>query len=53
MEDADDAQLRRLLPNLPAPGPLRLGNPLAPDNTDTGFETDSDMMEMCDIPEIL
>ncbi|GLI62117.1 hypothetical protein VaNZ11_004653 [Volvox africanus] len=28
-------------------------NPLAPDDTDTGFETDSDMMEMCDIPEIL
>ncbi|GFR52136.1 hypothetical protein Agub_g14651, partial [Astrephomene gubernaculifera] len=31
----------------------RPGNPLAPDDTDTGFETDSDMMEMCDIPEIL
>ncbi|KAG2495216.1 hypothetical protein HYH03_006822 [Edaphochlamys debaryana] len=29
------------------------GNPLAPDNTDTGFETESDMMEMCDVAEIL
>lgn len=28
-------------------------NPLAPDDTDTGFETDSDMMEMCDLPEIM
>lgn len=31
----------------------RPGNPLAPDDTDTAFETESDMMEMCDIPEIL
>ncbi|GLC49066.1 hypothetical protein PLESTB_000178800 [Pleodorina starrii] len=40
---------------LSAGGPYRRAenNPLAPDNTDTGFETDSDMMEMCDIPEIL
>ncbi|KXZ49183.1 hypothetical protein GPECTOR_22g773 [Gonium pectorale] len=35
------------------PAYRRPGNPLAPDDTDTGFETDSDMMEMCDIPEIL
>ncbi|EFJ49752.1 hypothetical protein VOLCADRAFT_104196 [Volvox carteri f. nagariensis] len=40
---------------LSSAGPYRRPetNPLAPDDTDTGFETDSDMMEMCDIPEIL
>ncbi|PNW82944.1 hypothetical protein CHLRE_06g300550v5 [Chlamydomonas reinhardtii] len=31
----------------------RPGNPLAANDSDTGFETESDMMEMCDIPEIL
>ena len=45
--EADEALLAQR--NAAPPG----RNPLAPDDTDTAFETDSDMMEMCDMMEIM